>query len=366
MHITCLVKRWDHHTDSGGYDRLASAVGATTIKQKRLTGNKARVVKRLWNSLASTNEYLLDYRLEDRLAEQRLLAASLVNPPDVVHVLYGDEQLDFLLRWRSLLRCPLAATFHLPAARTYPRFEHFQADEIKGIDAAIVLARSEIPSFERWFGADKVVYVPHGIDTTRFRPGDHEPAQDKLRLLIVGEHMRDWDVAHRVIDEARYGDLEVEFDVVAPENVFPHFTGCSNVTLHSNVSEPDLIELYRAADALFLPLLGATANNSLLEALACGTPVIASDVGGIPDYMSSDSGWLIPAGNAETAFGLVRQLCADKNIVRSRRTNARAQALKFDWQKVAERMSVVYSAIAAGQSPAAMVREFERGTRAVG
>jgi glycosyltransferase involved in cell wall biosynthesis len=360
MRITCLVKRWDHHTESGGYDRLASAVGAKAIRQKRLTGNKARVVRRLWNSLANTNAYLLDYRLEDRLAEQQLLARSLVNPPDVVHVLYGDEQLDFLLRWRSLLRCPLVATFHLPAERTAPRFEHFQAEEIKGIDAAIVLAKSEVASFQRWFGTDKVVFIPHGIDTSRFRPGNHDYARDKLRLVIVGEHLRDWDVAHRVIDAAHHNHLDIQFDVVTAASAFPYFTGCSNVTLHSQVSEPRLIELYQAADALFLPLKGATANNSLLEALACGTPVIASDVGGIRDYMSSNSGWLIPAGDAVSAFGLVRQIYDDKDLARSRRENARTQALKFDWQRISERLSLVYVAVKAGRSPSAAVNEFEQ------
>jgi glycosyltransferase involved in cell wall biosynthesis len=363
MRVTCLVKRWDHHTDSGGYDRLASAVGAKAIMQKRLTGNKSRVVTKLWNSLSNTSAYLLDYRLEDRLAELQLLARSLVGPPDVVHVLYGDEQLDSLLRWRRLLRCPLVATFHLPAKRTAARFEYFQAEAIKGIDAAIVLAKSEVASFQRWFGTDKVVFIPHGIDTTRFRPDDRQSGRDRLRLLIVGDHMRDWDVAHRVIDEAHHNDLDIHFDVVAPAGVFPYFTGCLNVTLHSRIPESELIGLYQAADALFLPLKGATANNSLLEALACGTPVIASDVGGIPDYMRSDSGWLIPEGDAVAAFALVKQLCVDKDMARSRRKNARAQALKFDWQRISERLSVVYSAVMAGRSPSAAVTEFEQGVR---
>jgi glycosyltransferase involved in cell wall biosynthesis len=359
MHVTCLVKRWDHHTESGGYDRLASAIDGTTLRQRRLTGDAARVSKRLWNSVANTNNYLLDYRLEDRLAELRLVAKSLINPPDVVHVLYGDEQLDFLLRWRSWLRCPLVASFHLPAERTAPRFEHFQAGLIRGIDAAILLARSEMASFQRWFGPEKVVYIPHGVDTTRFKPADHLVRSDTLKLLIVGEHMRDWEVAHRVIDEAKYNGLDVQFEIVTKPDFFPQFTGCTNATLHTAVPESRLIEMYQAADAVFLPLKDATANNSLLEGLACGTPAIASDVGGIPDYMNSDSGWLIPRGDAVSAFELIKQLAANKNLVRSRRDSTRAHALTFDWQRIAEKLSIVYSAVKAGKSPSAAVKEFE-------
>ncbi len=233
---------------------------------------------------------MLDYQFGDWLAELRLLARCLVNPPDVVHVLYGDEQLDLLLRWRRLLRCPLVATFHLPADRVKGRFEFFQREEIKGIDAAIVLATSEVPRFQRWFGPDKVVYVPHGIDTARFRPGGRQSSRNGLRLIIVGEHMRDWDVMHRVIDEINRNLLDIHFDVVTRSDCFTYFTGCSNVTLHSEVLEPDLIELYQEADALFLPVKDANACNAVLEALACGTPVITTDVGGMRDYGYMDCG----------------------------------------------------------------------------
>jgi glycosyltransferase involved in cell wall biosynthesis len=282
-----------------------------------------------------------------------------VQPPDLVHVLYGDEQLDLLIRRRKLLRCPLIATFHLPAERVARRFEHFQSKEINGIDAAIVLARSEIAKFQSWFGTDKVVYIPHGIDTTQFRPDGREIICDTLKLLIVGDHMRDWDVLHRVIDETSRSNLDVQFDVVVRTPFFPYFTGCSNVTLHSGISEPKLIELYRRADALFLPVENAVASNAALEGLACGTPVIATDVGGMADYVNNDCGWLIPKADVAYCVELIKQLCLHKDLTRSRRDKARAHALKFDWQRIAEQLFVIYSAVRAGRSPSAAVKQFE-------
>ena len=238
MRVICLVKRWQHHTTSGGYDQLASAVGATVIKRHELSKDIYKVVSgKIWNRWSNTGAYLEHYQFEDWFAEQQLLIRCLVNPPDVVHVLYGDEQLDFLLRWRKLLRCPLVASFHRPAERIAKRFEYFQPNEIKGIDAVIALATSEISAFQRWFGPDKVVYVPHGIETTRFLPGGRGPACHTLKLLFVGHHMRDWDVIHRVIDEVHRCNLDIHFDAVVPSEYFPYFTGCSNVTLHSQIGE---------------------------------------------------------------------------------------------------------------------------------
>jgi glycosyltransferase involved in cell wall biosynthesis len=360
MNVTCLVKRWPHHTTSGGYDRLASAIGSTVVKRNVSNGIASRITKKIWWRRTNTRAYLLDYQFDDWLAEQRLLIKCLVKPPDVVHVLYGDEQLDLLLRRRRMLRCPLVATFHLPGKQVIRRFEDFQSEETKGVDAAIVLARNEVENFQRWFGADKVVYIPHGIDTTRFRPDDRKTGSDKLRLLIVGDHMRDWEVMHRVIDEARYSNLDIRFDVVTRPEYFAYFTGCSNVTFYSQIPEPELIGLYQAADALFLPVKGATANNAVLEALACGTPVITTAVGGMPDYVTGDCGWLTPPGDTGSMVELIKRLCVDRELVLSRREKARGQALKFDWQRVAEWISVVYSAVQTGRPPSAAARAFEK------
>lgn len=363
MRVICLFRVFNHLTASGGYSRLAPAIGATEIRVGRLTGITSRVTKKIRNMWINTSAYPDYYEFEDWLSELQLLTRCLVNPPDVVHVLFG-EHLDLLLRRRSLLRCPLIATFHQPAEQLNRGFEYFQSERIKGIDAAIVVSRNEITRFEHWFGKNKVVYIPHGIDTTQFRPDDRKSNHNKLRLLIVGHWLRDWEVMHRVIDEASISHLDIQFDVVTPPEFFPYFTGCSNVTLHSGMPEPKLIELYQQADALFLPLKDATANNAVLEALACGLPVIATNVGGIPDYVTSDCGWLIPKGDIQSPIKLIKQLCVDKDIARSRREKARAQALKFDWQRIAELLSVVYSAVCAGRPPSTAVNELGEAVRA--
>ena len=169
MRVVCLVKRWHHHSTSGGYDHLATAVGATTvIKRLELSQEMSKASGKIWNRFSNTGAYLEHYQFEDWLAEQRLLIKCLIDPPQAVHVFYGDEQLNLLLRWRRLLRCPLIVTFHLPAQRVVKRFEVFQSEEIKGIDAAIVLAQSEISAFQRWFGTNKVVYVPTELTQPNF------------------------------------------------------------------------------------------------------------------------------------------------------------------------------------------------------
>src|SRR5271170_2115876 len=112
MRVTCLTKRWGHHTPSGGYDRLAQEIGGPVVRRISHPGDVW--VNRFWVRVTPLRYYLSDYRYGDWLAEWSLLIKAKFNRPDIVHVLYGDEQLDVLLRRRRLLSCPLVATFHLP------------------------------------------------------------------------------------------------------------------------------------------------------------------------------------------------------------------------------------------------------------
>jgi glycosyltransferase involved in cell wall biosynthesis len=167
-------------------------------------------------------------------------------------------------------------------------------------------------------------------------------------------------VTHKVIDEINYLRIPVDFHVVTKPELFAYFNGCANTYFYSGISELELIRLYRDADALLVPLVEATANNTILEASACGTPVISTLVGGIPDYVDGTSGWLFPKGEVSPIVELVKCLCANRGFAESLRKGARTKALGFDWHRVAKLMAVLYSAVETGRPPQEAMRNFEQ------
>lgn len=363
MHVVCLTKRWRHHTASGGYDRLAQEIGATAIQRTACSTLLSRARRRLWRMMSPTRLYLLDYSYNDLAAERRLLAKSRLQKPDVVHVFYGDEQLDLLLRSRRLLPSPLVASFHLPILRVADRFERVQKHLLGGIDAAVVVSRCQLGDFQSWLGWDKAVYVPHGIDTERFCPVNHDSQRQQVRLIIVGIHMRDWQASQRIIEECNARELPVQIDAVVAKEQWKVFSRFPNTRVHTGISEDELIKLYQKADALLVPVVDSTANNSVLESLACGTPVISNSVGGIPDYVDDTCGWLFGKGEVLGIVKLIGQICHNPGIARSRRASARRKSLEFSWEGVAEQMMAIYDAVAAGESPAAAVAAWAQSPR---
>jgi len=359
LRVICIAKRWEHHTASGGYDQLARAVGAEVIRRPTHRSIPRRIVARLWREFSHPKPYLVDYWYEDWLAERRVLRDSRHCPPDVVHVLYGDEQLDLLLRQRKRLPCPLVVTFHLPTYKVRERFEKTQKHLISGIDLAVVVARNQLNDFGNWLGMDRVIYVPHGIDTDQFCPGELLPRRECVRLITVGQHMRDWKAIDEIIDRCRALKLAVRFDIVARAHGLSTSAHFPNVHIHTGISEGRLIQLYREADALLVPMSDATANNTALEALACGTPVISTAVGGIPDYVDDTCGWLFEKGEVGRIVDLIGGICSEQEIASSRRGAARTKALVFSWKRVAEKMRTVYEAVAQHHTPKAVGAAWE-------
>jgi glycosyltransferase involved in cell wall biosynthesis len=349
LRVVCVAKRWKHHTASGGYDQLARVVGAEVVQRDLRRDISHRVKCKVWERFAYPKSYLLDYRYEDWLAERAVLRNSQHSPPDIVHVLYGDEQLDLLLRRRQRLSCPLIATFHLPTYLVQQRFEETQKHLVSGIDLAVVVSTDQLPAFRNWLGADRVIYIPHGIDTDRFCPDESLLRRECVRLVTVGHHMRDWKALDEIIGQCHDRKMAVQFDIVGSEHGLSGSASLPNVRFNRQIPEEQLIQLYREADALLLPMHEATANNAALEALACGTPVISTKVGGIPDYVDDTCGWMFGKGEVAGIVELIGEICNKPEVASSRRSAARSKALAFSWRRVAAKMRLVYEAVARHQ-----------------
>ena len=89
----------------------------------------------------------------------------------------------------------------------------------------------------------------------------------------------------------------------------------------------------------------ATANNALLEAMSSGLPIVATDVGGIREYVGEDAGILCPRKDPRAlADGILTLL--DDAVTREKMANAsRSKALLLDFRVVADRMREIYTRV---------------------
>src|SRR6185503_16589016 len=113
-------------------------------------------------------------------------------------------------------------------------------------------------------------------------------------------------------------------------------------------SDDLLRELYRRSRALLLPLELSTANNAVLEAMACGTGVITTRSGGVREYVDDACGALLEPGDVDATVEEVRALARDDYRVARIGKAARAHAVaRYAWPVVGAQMMAAYRAIKA-------------------
>lgn len=153
----------------------------------------------------------------------------------------------------------------------------------------------------------------------------HEPFQ-----VVVAGHLRGGkEEAERQLREAGIGGG------AAPKVVF---TGA--------VSNEELRALYHLADLFVYPTRGDTLPAVVVEAMACGLPVVSTTVSGIPFMVSPQQGLLVPPGDVRATAQAVSTLLADSDRRREMGESAKMSVReRFRWSSSAERAVEAYHAV---------------------
>ena len=283
----------------------------------------------VWNGL-------VPYRDEWYLARQIQARGE-----DIVHFMWGEFAAPRHPDWFNRRGAMLVGTFHCSARRQPQVLGGYRC--LHAFDRISVMSKSQIPFFlDRGYPADRMDVVLHGVDTDFFVPTadkSHSSA-GALRLLLVGSTERDHDFAATVMKAL--ADEPVTLDVLtSPINQLP-YAGLGNVRLLGNLFDEELRSAYREHDLLFMPMLDCTANNAVLESMACGTPVMINRVGGVPEYVPPDCSLIMANKQLELWVGSLREVARNRSDVITWRPMVRDWAERFAWPVVADSFREFY------------------------
>ena len=101
----------------------------------------------------------------------------------------------------------------------------------------------------------------------------------------------------------------------------------------------EVLELFRAADASILSSSWENFPHGVVESLAAGTPVIASDVGGVAEVVADgDNGLLVPAGSVDALAAAIERFFADAALAARLRANAAPSVERYSRERVYGRL----------------------------
>jgi glycosyltransferase involved in cell wall biosynthesis len=161
--------------------------------------------------------------------------------------------------------------------------------------------------------------IYNGVDTDFFRPGALTQAGGRLRVLSVARMVPDKDHATlvRAFQLVAGAHPEAELWMVGEGSRKSAIEGLTARLLPPGrvrflPGRADLRPLFQEADLLALSSVTEALPNVVLEAMACGLPVVATRVGGLPELVvSGETGWLAPHRDPAALAGAMGQLLAD-------------------------------------------------------
>lgn len=214
----------------------------------------------------------LEFRLQHRFRR-----------PDLSHILYLERHLDLLKTWPAAQN-DLIGTIHQPASAWKPE----QLRLLSRLRSAFVLYQRDASFFEEHLGKNRVRFIHYGTDTEFFRP-DPTKLQMPPRILYSGVHLRNELMLVRIVQRISEKLPEIQFDLLVPRHhrassALSPLQQHPAVTWHAGLDDAALRALYQRSFLLLLPMNESGANTAVVEALACGLPIVTTDVGGIRDY----------------------------------------------------------------------------------
>ncbi len=357
QHQICwLRERFSWMGKHSGYDLICDYINTICDQNNksifRTTLPLPRIIRIIQNTLFNELNISKTYDHNSLIAETKALLNLIGNSYNIVHILYVERSLALLSLLPRKKRDKLIGTVHQPA-ELWKNGRH-KTNVLSSLDALIVLSRQEMKFFNE-FLPGRVHFIPHGIDINFFKPIDESQFKIKRnkapRCVFSGVWLRDTKTLLNVIDKVLRIDPNFNFDILVPENRrnnnhFDKMSIYNQVCWHSNLTDYQLRSLYQNASMLLLPMHNCTANNALLEAIACGIPVVTNDVGGIKDYTNNTFADILPVGDVDGMVDAVLSLGENPEKYRRRGLQARSFAENhLSWQLSAAKTIDLYHTV---------------------
>lgn len=205
---------------------------------------------------------------------------------------------------------------------------------------------------------NRLVAIHDGVDTSVFRPLGRERRPGGL-LFVGNSDDRNKGARYLLEAAALLNDRGVRFHLTfvdrANAEMAPQFVDArglaEHVTFTGRLTNDQLVRAYNETQILVSPSLYEGFGLPAAEAMACGSPVVATTAGAFPEVIADgETGMLVPPGNACALADAIQELLSDqRRCATMGAAGARRIGEEFSWRACAEKTAAVYEEVLASR-----------------
>ena len=313
-----------------------------------------------------------------RLARRFADSVAEVGPYDVIHAHYWISgvsgaylsrvwNVPLIVSFHTLARVKDAVSTGAPAEPIFRR--RGEEHVIAAANRIIAPTETERGQLVELYGADPSIIhvVPPGVDLTRFSPGDKPAAKrrfsfgDDPTIVFVGrlQPFKGTDVAVQALAQLQRMVPDARLVIVGGDSpkgsrgerirlrlAARRLGVAERVRFLEPVPHDELPELYRAADVVVVPSASESFGLVALEAASCGTPVVATAVGGLRlTVRDGETGYLVGSRNPSAFAAALSRVLADPSARDRLGANAVQLARRFPWARTADGILETYASV---------------------
>lgn len=192
---------------------------------------------------------------------------------------------------------------------------------------------------------DSILEMPIGIEENWIFQKEHE--NQLIKFVFVGRYER-----RKGVEELNNAiksiqdNYNFEFHFIGPIAEI-HQIVCENVFYHGSIRDQEEMKtLLRQMDVMVVPSWSEGMPTVILEGMASGCAIVASDVGAVNVQVGEDNGWLIEPGNVQQLSDLLKSIIGlERKLLKEKQNRSLEKVKAFTWENIIDRHIHIFEEI---------------------
>jgi glycosyltransferase involved in cell wall biosynthesis len=190
----------------------------------------------------------------------------------------------------------------------------------------------------------KIEVIYNGVDISEFKPFDKKHENETITFISTGRLAKH--KAYHFLIQALSGIEKVRLVLIGDGKQYEELKVLANnlnvmVDFRGKLEHSKIVAELQKADVFVLPSITEGMSNSLLEAIACGLPVLVTNVGGSEELIKGN-GFIVEKGNARALREKIQVYLNDKKLLKVQAKASVEIAKSMSWERVAKRYFEIY------------------------